>query len=223
MRPAHVTAEDGVLAVAPGRSAGTSHVDRVAAAAAGGGAAGDVHALPGGGDALSRASSRPRSRGGPRCGWGSTTTRRWSTIRCSGRRWGTTSGSRSATIPAVDRAGAADGGVGERAASRGRGVLRLAYFTPTVLPMIAVANIWLFFYTPGYGLLEQLTGLARAAEPQLARQPRDRAGLPDRGDGVEGGGLLHDLLPGRAAVDPAAPGRGGGARGRRAAGTSSAA
>ena len=27
----------------------------------------------------------------------------------------------------------------------GRGFLRLAYFTPTVLPMIAVANIWLFF------------------------------------------------------------------------------
>ncbi len=41
----------------------------------------------------------------------------------------------------------------------GRGFLRMAYFTPTVLPMIAVANIWLFFYTPQYGLLEQLTGL----------------------------------------------------------------
>jgi sn-glycerol 3-phosphate transport system permease protein len=40
----------------------------------------------------------------------------------------------------------------------GRGFLRLAYFTPTVLPMIAVANIWLFFYTPEYGLIEQLTG-----------------------------------------------------------------
>lgn len=39
----------------------------------------------------------------------------------------------------------------------GRGWVRLAYFTPTVLPMIAVANIWLFFYTPEYGLLEQLT------------------------------------------------------------------
>jgi sn-glycerol 3-phosphate transport system permease protein len=41
----------------------------------------------------------------------------------------------------------------------GRGFLRMSYFTPTVLPMIAVANIWLFFYTPGYGLLEQLTHL----------------------------------------------------------------
>src|SRR5438876_5423816 len=40
----------------------------------------------------------------------------------------------------------------------GRAFLRLAYFTPTVMPMIAVANIWLFFYTPGYGLLEQVSG-----------------------------------------------------------------
>lgn len=45
--------------------------------------------------------------------------------------------------------------VNERMA--GRAFLRMAYFTPTVLPMIAVANIWLFFYTPQYGLLEQIT------------------------------------------------------------------
>jgi len=41
----------------------------------------------------------------------------------------------------------------------GRPFLRLAFFTPTVLPMIAVANIWLFFYAPGYGLLDQFLGL----------------------------------------------------------------
>ncbi|MGE0749491.1 MAG: carbohydrate ABC transporter permease [Variibacter sp.] len=41
----------------------------------------------------------------------------------------------------------------------GRALIRMAYFTPTVLPMIAVANIWLFFYTPQYGLLEQVLGL----------------------------------------------------------------
>jgi sn-glycerol 3-phosphate transport system permease protein len=40
---------------------------------------------------------------------------------------------------------------------KGRAFLRTAYFTPTVLPMIAVANIWMFFYTPQYGLLEQIT------------------------------------------------------------------
>ena len=38
----------------------------------------------------------------------------------------------------------------------GRTIVRMAYFTPTVLPMIAVANIWLFFYTPQYGLLAQV-------------------------------------------------------------------
>jgi sn-glycerol 3-phosphate transport system permease protein len=38
----------------------------------------------------------------------------------------------------------------------GRAAVRMAYFTPTVLPMIAVANIWLFFYTPQYGLIEQV-------------------------------------------------------------------
>jgi sn-glycerol 3-phosphate transport system permease protein len=41
----------------------------------------------------------------------------------------------------------------------GRAFLRLSFFTPTVLPMIAVANIWLFFYSPGYGLLDQILGL----------------------------------------------------------------
>ncbi|WP_332740916.1 carbohydrate ABC transporter permease [Hydrogenophaga sp.] len=45
----------------------------------------------------------------------------------------------------------------------GRGLLRLAYFTPTVLPMIAVANIWLFFYTPDYGLLDQIRSLVGGA------------------------------------------------------------
>ena len=40
----------------------------------------------------------------------------------------------------------------------GRAFVRMAYFTPTVLPMVAVANIWLFFYTPQYGLVEQIAG-----------------------------------------------------------------
>lgn len=40
-----------------------------------------------------------------------------------------------------------------------RGFIRTAYFTPTVLPMIAAANLWLFFYTPGLGVLDQLGSL----------------------------------------------------------------
>jgi len=39
---------------------------------------------------------------------------------------------------------------------RGRTLSRVAFFAPTVLPLIAVANIWLFFYTPGFGLIDQL-------------------------------------------------------------------
>ena len=43
-----------------------------------------------------------------------------------------------------------------------RGLVRLAYFTPTILPMVAVANIWLFFFTPQLGLLDQLRALLGA-------------------------------------------------------------
>ena len=60
----------------------------------------------------------------------------------------------------------------------GRTWLRMAFFTPTILPMIAVANIWLFFFTPQYGLLEQLHA-ASSASPSTtgsaAPRPRSRA------------------------------------------------
>jgi sn-glycerol 3-phosphate transport system permease protein len=42
---------------------------------------------------------------------------------------------------------------------RGRAFLRMSFFTPTVLPLIAVANIWMFFYTPGFGFIDQIRGL----------------------------------------------------------------
>ncbi len=41
----------------------------------------------------------------------------------------------------------------------GRAALRMAFFLPTMLPMIAIANIWMFFYTPDYGLLDQVLGV----------------------------------------------------------------
>ena len=41
---------------------------------------------------------------------------------------------------------------------KGRTLSRVAFFAPTVLPLIAVANIWMFFYTPGFGLIDQLRG-----------------------------------------------------------------
>ena len=47
-----------------------------------------------------------------------------------------------------------------------RGLVRMAYFTPTVLPMIAVANLWLYFYTPQIGLIDRIAALFGA--PSLA-------------------------------------------------------
>ncbi len=46
-----------------------------------------------------------------------------------------------------------------------RGFLRLAFFTPTILPMVAAANIWLFFYTPDIGLLNRILGVFGVAGP----------------------------------------------------------
>jgi len=37
-----------------------------------------------------------------------------------------------------------------------RGLVRLSYFTPTILPMVAAANIWLFFYSPQIGLINKV-------------------------------------------------------------------
>ncbi len=36
---------------------------------------------------------------------------------------------------------------------RALGLYRLAFFYPAVLPMVSAATIWLFMYTPGYGLV----------------------------------------------------------------------
>lgn len=41
-------------------------------------------------------------------------------------------------------------------AIRGRTLLRTGFFYPTLIPMIAAANIWLFIYTPEYGLMSRL-------------------------------------------------------------------
>lgn len=43
---------------------------------------------------------------------------------------------------------------------RARGLVRTAFFYPTVIPMIAIGNIWLFIYTPDYGMIARaLEGL----------------------------------------------------------------
>lgn len=42
---------------------------------------------------------------------------------------------------------------------RGQAFVRFSYFLPTMLPMIAAANIWMFFYTPSYGLIDQFLSI----------------------------------------------------------------
>ncbi|WBL72878.1 carbohydrate ABC transporter permease [Serratia liquefaciens] len=42
---------------------------------------------------------------------------------------------------------------------RGTAFVRAAFFIPSLLPMVAIANLWLFFYTPQVGLLNQLLAL----------------------------------------------------------------
>jgi sn-glycerol 3-phosphate transport system permease protein len=59
---------------------------------------------------------------------------------------------------------------------RGRTWLRMAFFTPTVLPMIAVANIWLFFYTPQYGLLDQFLSVFGAGGRNWLGSPETALG-----------------------------------------------
>ncbi|WP_417454362.1 carbohydrate ABC transporter permease [Kiloniella sp.] len=40
-----------------------------------------------------------------------------------------------------------------------KSLARMSFFLPTMLPMIAVANIWLFFYSPEIGLIDQVTAV----------------------------------------------------------------
>ena len=54
---------------------------------------------------------------------------------------------------------------------QGQGLTRMAFFTPTVLPMVAVANIWLFFYAPGYGPVDQILGLIGLGDNNLLGSP----------------------------------------------------
>ncbi|MFB7815289.1 carbohydrate ABC transporter permease [Paenibacillus chitinolyticus] len=43
-------------------------------------------------------------------------------------------------------------------ALRAKGFVRTAFFYPNMIPMIAIANVWLFIYTPQYGLLSRGMG-----------------------------------------------------------------
>lgn len=54
---------------------------------------------------------------------------------------------------------------------KGTGFLRLSFFSPSILPMVAVASVWLFFYTPGYGLFDTLLGAIGLDGPRWLGDP----------------------------------------------------
>ncbi len=49
---------------------------------------------------------------------------------------------------------------------RGIGFFRLAFFHPMVLPMVSAATIWLFFFTPDYGLFNSTLRLLGYTGPE---------------------------------------------------------
>jgi len=49
--------------------------------------------------------------------------------------------------------------------------LRTAFFYPNVIPMIAIANIWLFIYTPDYGLIDKALELVGVTGPNWLGDP----------------------------------------------------
>jgi len=54
---------------------------------------------------------------------------------------------------------------------KGNGLLRAAFFYPTIIPMIAIANVWLFIYTPDYGLLDKFLGVFGIDSPNWLGSP----------------------------------------------------
>ena len=52
-----------------------------------------------------------------------------------------------------------------------RSFVRSASFTPTILPMLAAATLWLFFYTPDLGIIDRITGFFGAEPTNWLGQP----------------------------------------------------
>ena len=98
---------------------------------------------------------------------------------------------------------------------RGQAAVRMAYFTPTILPMVAVANIWLFFYAPDYGLVDRFLQIFGWGGHNLL-------GMPDTALGAlivitiwkEAGFFMIFYLAALQQISPAAAG-GGRPRGRQ--------
>ncbi|MGX4585332.1 carbohydrate ABC transporter permease [Paenibacillus chitinolyticus] len=56
-------------------------------------------------------------------------------------------------------------------AIRGKGLIRIAFFYPNMIPMIAAASIWLFLYMPQFGLFARLSSWIAGSELNLLGNP----------------------------------------------------
>lgn len=54
---------------------------------------------------------------------------------------------------------------------RGLALYRLAFFYPTILPMVSAATIWLFMYAPEYGLVNELLRVGGVRGPNWLGDP----------------------------------------------------
>ena len=56
-------------------------------------------------------------------------------------------------------------------AIRGKGLIRMAFFYPNMIPMIAAASIWLFLYMPQFGLFSRFISWIAGSEVNLLGNP----------------------------------------------------
>ncbi|WP_269933551.1 carbohydrate ABC transporter permease [Aminobacter sp. HY435] len=54
---------------------------------------------------------------------------------------------------------------------RGRALVRLAFFTPAMLPVVGAASIWLFMYQPDFGVINMMLEKIGFARQNLLGQP----------------------------------------------------
>src|ERR1043166_4470644 len=117
--------------------------------------------------------------------------------------------------PRLDRARARDGAVGQRPHRRPRRRAHGLFRAHRAADDRGREHLAVFLHAAVRPARAGARALRRA-RPQLARHALDRARLRHRGGGVEGGGVLHDLLSRGAPADSAGARRGGGARRRLA-------
>ena len=75
-----------------------------------------------------------------------------------------------------------------------RSFIRTAYFTPTVLPMIAAANLWLFFLHTRFWRLRPNWKPIWVTLCELARATRNSSFFDNCSNDMEGGRFLYDFL-----------------------------